>query len=115
MGAGQRTIEQRKEIALQTWVDNPLLPLDDVARLAELSPKTFWRYRQEPEFMEEYHKRCQKRFNELEGKAVSLLDEQLNQKNWNAIKFTLENMGYKPTEKVEQINETTIKVSVDDE
>lgn len=114
-GRGERTREQRMEIALQTWVDNPLLPLDEVAHLANISAKTFYRYRQEPQFMEEYHRRCQARFKSLEGKAVELLDEQLNIKNWNAIKFALENMGYKPTEKIEQVNETTIKVSVDED
>lgn len=108
-------IEERKQNCLKVWADNPLLSYEEIAKKAGVSDKTFYRYRQDAEFMKQYREICQQRFKELESKAVELLNEQLDCRNWNAIKFTLENLGYKPTEKVEQVNETTIKVSVEDD
>ena len=115
MPAARRNQEERKQSCLKAWIDNPLATYEEIANIAGVADKTFYRYRQDEEFMRQYRELCQQRFKELEGKAVELLDEQLNCRNWNAIKFTLENLGYKPTEKVEQVNETTIKVSVDDD
>jgi hypothetical protein len=37
----------------------------------------------------------------MEAKAIELLNEQLDYKNWNAIKYVLDGLGYKPTDKVE--------------
>lgn len=115
MAYGTRSIDERKRIALQVWVDNPLLSFEEVAAKAGIADKTFYRYRQDPAFMDEYKKMCQERFKTLEGKAVYLLNEQLDAKNWNAIKYALDSLGYKPTDKVEQVTETTIKVSVEDD
>lgn len=115
MAFGTRSIDERKRFALQVWVDNPLLSFEEIAKKAGIGDKTFYRYRQDEEFMAEYKRMCQERFKSLEAKAVNLLDEQLNNKNWNAIKYTLDSLGYKPTDKVEQVSETTIIVSVEDD
>lgn len=106
--------EARMIKALEVWLNNPLKPLNTVARIAEISPKTFYVYRQNPLFMEEYRNRQRSRFAALEGKAIELLDNELDNKNWNAIKYTLDGLGYKPTDKVE-ISETTIKVDIDED
>lgn len=106
--------EARMIIALETWLNNPLMRLDMVAKEAGIERTTFYRYRQNPLFMEEYRRRQRERFAAMEGKAIELLDEELNNKNWNAIKYTLDGLGYKPTDKVE-ITETTIKVDIDED
>lgn len=106
--------EARMLRTLEVWLNNPLMRLDDVAETAGVGKKTFYRYRQNPLFMEEYRKRQRERFAALEGKAIELLDQELDNKNWNAIKYTLDGLGYKPTDKVE-ITETTIKVDIDED
>ena len=106
--------EARMLQALEVWLNNPLMRLDDVAKEASISPKTFYKYRQNSLFMEEYRRRQSERFATMEGKAIELLDNELDNRNWNAIKYTLDGLGYKPTDKVE-ITETTIKVDIDED
>lgn len=99
---------------LQVWLDNPLLPFETVAAKAGIGANTFWRYRQNPEFMRKYHEEQKKRFAALEGKAVALLDNQMDKGNWNAIKYVLDGNGYKPAEQVDLSATTTIEVSIDE-
>lgn len=114
-GSSQSVID-RKYRAIEVWVANPLDTFEEIAKKAGISDKTFWRYRQEEEFMEEYHRRCEKRFKSLEGKAIALLDGELDNKNWQAIKYVLDGTGFKPTEKSEvKVDDgLTIKIEVDE-
>ena len=99
---------------LETWLANPLLTLEEVGDKAGIGRTAFWRYRQNPLFMEEYRRRQRERFAAMEGKAIELLNNELDKGNWNAIKYTLDGLGYKPTDKVE-ITEKTIKVDIDED
>lgn len=108
-------IRSRQDKCLEVWLDNPLLPYDTIADMAGVGRKTFWRYRQDEEFMRRYHEEQKRRFASLEGKALSLLDDQMDKGNWNAIKYVLDGSGYKPTEKVDMNAATTITVSIGDD
>lgn len=108
-------MKSRQERVMEIWLDNPLLPFDTVAKMAGVGAKTFWRYRQDQEFMASYHEEQKRRFAALEGKAMTLLDDQMDKGNWNAIKYVLDGNGYKPTEKVDVDAATTITITVDDD
>ena len=107
-------IRARQDKCLQVWLDNPTLPLDTVAEMAGVSIKTFYRYRQDKEFMERYHEEQKKRFASLEGKAIALLEQQMTDGNWQAIKYVLDGTDHKPEDKV-SLNTTVITVSIDEE
>lgn len=104
----------RMDKCLQVWLDNPTIPLDTVADMAGVGRKTFWRYRQDESFMAKYKEEQKKRFAALEGKAVALLDKQMDDGNWNAIKYVLDGNGYKPTEKLD-VSANNITITIDDE
>lgn len=108
-------MEDRKEKAIEIWLANPLADLQTIAAKAGISDKTFYRYRQDAAFMDEYHNRLKQRFAALEGKAMFYLEDQIDAKNWNAIKYVLDSAGYKPTEKVDMNATTTINVSIGDD
>lgn len=108
------TIEDRKRRTLEIWVDNPTLKLEDIAKMARISDKTFYRYRQDKEFMEEYHRMCQDRFKNLEAKAISKLEEQLDNGNFSAVKYVLDGQGYLPNQKIDINTPTVIQVSIDE-
>lgn len=114
MPQGNQTKEARMERTLETWLSMPLASFEEIAAASGVSDKTFWRYRQDASFMAEYSRRQKQRFAALEGKAIALLEEQMENRNWNAIKYTLDGTGYKPTDKVE-VQQTTISVSIDEE
>lgn len=114
MPQGNQTKEARMERTLETWLSMPLASFEEIAAASGVSDKTFYRYRQDASFMAEYSRRQKQRFAALEGKAIALLEEQMENRNWNAIKYTLDGTGYKPTDKVE-VQQTTISVSIDEE
>ena len=111
---GNSVKQTRMDLCLEVWIENPLLPYDTIADMAGVGKKTFWRYRQDPDFMAKYHELQKQKFAALEGKGVALLEEQMDKGNWNAIKYVLDGTGYKATEKVETSGTTTINVSVGD-
>lgn len=108
-------IRARQDKCLEIWLDNPTIPLDTVADMAGVGRKTFWRYRKDENFMARYHEEQKKRFAALEGKAVALLDKQMEDGNWSAIKYVLDGNGYKPADKVDMNASTTISISIDEE
>mgnify|MGYP002524590954 CR=1 FL=1 len=76
-GADDGAMENRMENVLTVWLENPLLTFEEIADKAHVGSSTFWRYRQNPEYMAEYHKRCRERFSGLEAKAIEVLDNKL--------------------------------------
>lgn len=110
MAGGVKTdLAQRQRKCLENWVDNPLLSYEEIAKMSGVSFTTFYRYRQDPDFMAEYKRMCQARFKALEAKAVRLMEEQMNNGNWQAVKYCLDATGYKPEEKVSaKVDTTTI-------
>ena len=105
-------LEERRQNALRVWVDNPLATFEEIGKKAGISDKTFWRYRQDPEFMAEYKKMCQSRFAALEGKAVAKLEKQVDEDNFQAIKYVLDATGYKPTDKIDASIDSVITIKV---
>lgn len=112
MPQGTQTKDDRMKRTLEVWLANPLGKFEDIAAAAGVSDKTFWRYRQDPDFMAEYHKQQQKRFSSLEGKAIALLENEMDNGNWNAIKYTLDGVGYKPTDKIEASTQNTFTIHI---
>lgn len=101
MPQGNQTKDDRMKRTLEVWLANPLAKFEEIAAAAGVSDKTFWRYRQDPDFMAEYHKQQKQRFSSLEGKAIAQLENKLDDGEWKAIQYTLDGLGYKPTEKIE--------------
>lgn len=93
--------KERMDRVLEVWVANPLMPLEQVARTAGVGDRTFYRYRQDPAFMDRYHEACKEKFKSMEGLAMQKLRDAVEDGNWNAVKYILDGMGYKPTEKVD--------------
>ena len=62
MSGARQDVIARKQRALEAWVNNPLKSFPEIARIADVDVTTFWRYRQDPDFMEQYHEMCKNRF-----------------------------------------------------
>lgn len=114
MPQGTQTKDDRMKRTLEVWLANPLGRFEDIAAAAGVSDKTFWRYRQDPDFMAEYHEQQKKRFSSLEGKAIAQLENKLNDGEWKAIQYTLDGLGYKATEKIEADVATSYTVGFKD-
>lgn len=103
---------------METWVNNPNMSYQEICDECKVGYSTFARWRTDPVFMEEYHKKCDARFSELEAKAVAKVSDLVDDGNWNAIKYVLDNKGYKPEEKskvtVEGATEINLMINAND-
>lgn len=110
----KQTKNERMNRVLENWLNHPFASFEEIANMSGVNQRTFWLYRKDEEFMNEYSRRCKERFKQLEAPAVALLQEQMENRNWNAIKYVLDGTGYKPTDKVD-VQQTTINVNVEGE
>ena len=104
---------ERKKDILKYWVFNPQLSYEQICKDMKISSKTFYLWRQDEKFMEQYLKLCQKRFSCLQALAVQKLGEQVQEGNFSAVKYVLDNQGYNATQKIETNTPTVITVTIE--
>ena len=91
-------LERYRKVAT-VWVENPYLTFGEIAKLCKISENTFYNYRQDETFMAIYKELCQQKYKESESIAVNKLKEMAASGNWNAVKYILDGVGYKPEDK----------------
>lgn len=91
-------LERYRKVAT-VWVENPYLTFGEIAKLCRISVNTFYNYRQDETFMAIYKELCQQKYKESESIAVNKLKEMAASGNWNAVKYILDGLGYKPEDK----------------
>lgn len=101
MAAERQSKKERMQKVLEAMVNNPNLSNEEICDLVGIGTSTFYRYKQDPDFMAQYHEMCQARFKSLEAKALQQLDKALDRGDFRAVKYALDSLGYKPTEKIE--------------
>jgi len=109
----KQRMEERMEHVLEVWLANPLLPFTEIAEKAGISETTFYRYKANAEFMQEYGRRCKERFNGLQAKALEVLENKLDAEDWQATKYVLDGNDYAGKQKLE-VSTTTINVTIDE-
>ncbi len=105
--------KERRSDIIKYWVFNPDLSYEQICKDMKISSKTFYLWRQDPQFMEQYHKTCQGRFKALQALAVQKLGEQVRDGSFSAVKYVLDNQGYNATQKIETNSPTVITVSIE--
>lgn len=101
MANGNQDIDIRKQKCLEAWINNPNASFEEIADIAGVSYKTFYRYRKEEEFMNTFREMCKKRFESLEAKAIEKLSDLIDDGNFNAVKYALDGLGYSATQKID--------------
>ena len=91
-------LERYRKVAT-VWVENPYLTFGEISKLCKISENTFYNYRQDETFMAIYKELCQQKYKESESIAVNKLREMAAAGNWNAVKYILDGVGYKPEDK----------------
>jgi hypothetical protein len=102
--------------AIELLVYSPYMTLNMTAQEVGVSRDTLHRWRNEtPEFMEALDKAIKERWRNAEALAVNGMIALASEGNFQAIKYMLDNQGYKPVDKVEAKVDATAQVMfVDD-
>lgn len=101
--------------ALEMFAENPALTFSDASRMLNLSVGAVskWYARNTGGFKDSYDELLKQRFAELESPAITALGELVADKNFNAVKYVLDNRGYKPVEKIEANVATDIVINIE--
>lgn len=100
--------------ALEIIRNNPNIGMQEVSLTLGLSKSTVWdwqRFNREG-FGDRYRETLKEAFNDLEAPAIGALKDLLDERNFQAVKYVLDNRGYKAADKVEQVSDTTISINI---
>lgn len=102
-----------QEAVIAEWIKNPFRSYKEIAAECGISDRTFWSYRQEPEFMNRVHEAMQKAFNALEVKAIGNLEKALDGADWQATKYVLDGLDYSGQQKI-SVESNNVNITIED-
>lgn len=98
---------------LEIMLANPMMPDTKLAELLKLNNKTVGKWRKEPEFQEEMKQRLAEQWKNAENLAQKKMIELANEGCFQANKYILDSLGYKPVEKIEADVKTDIVINIE--
>lgn len=101
--------------ALEMFRENPSLGMQEVSLSLGLNKGVVWDWQKANRegFGDRYRQTLREAFESLEAPAIGALKDLVEDRNFQAVKYVLDNRGYKAADKVEQVNETTITVNIE--
>lgn len=114
-GARDKHMETRMENTINLWVANPFITFEELTKLAGIGVTTFARYRENKEFMDEYHKRCKEKVSDMDAMVVAQLESGIKNGDKWAVKYVADYLGYAAEQKVSLKSDTIINIVVTDE
>lgn len=107
-------LSAKQKAVIEYWVNHPYDSFTEIQNQTKISKALFYKWRQDKEFMEEFHRQNQQKFEEMETLAVKKMLELADKGHWNAIKYILDNRGYAAAQKID-LDTNVIKVTIDDD
>lgn len=112
-----KTLSNKQKIALELLTSGRGYTLKEVAELADVNPKTLWRWRHEPEFalfQQELKRINDERWLSAVDAAREGAIKLCKDGNQKMIEFVLKNEGYNPTQKVEAEVHTEFNIVIEE-
>lgn len=106
---------EKVNAVLEYWLTHPFETYAQIAKACGIGEVSFWRYRQNPEFMDAYRKAQRDIFEGMVGGAMEQLHTKIVNGEWQAIKYVLDGNDFAAAQKIESNNSTiNIKIEGDD-
>lgn len=109
-------LNNKQQKAIELLVYQPYMTQEMMAKECGVARETIWRWRTEnEEFKEALDKATKERWKAAEQMAVNTMINLCSEGNIQAVKYMLDNLGYKPAEKIEaKVDARAQVVFVDD-
>ena len=109
-------LNNKQQKAIELLVYQPYMTQEMMAKECGVARETIWRWRTEnEEFKEALDKATKDRWKAAEQMAVNTMINLCSEGNIQAVKYMLDNLGYKPAEKIEaKVDARAQVVFVDD-
>lgn len=106
-------LKPKQKLLAEIMVLQPELTNLQYAEEANIDPKTVYKWKKLPEFQDYVHELCLEKFRSLEQLATEKLRQNIIKGNQKAIEYSLDYLGYKPSQKIEADLNTDINIVIE--
>lgn len=108
------TLTPRQLNLLEYMLANPQLPETVCAKACGVPNSTYFKWKQDGDFPKELERRIKEVWADSQRAAVDTMLSLCREGKYEAAKYILDNMGYKPTEKIQADITTDITITIDE-
>ena len=108
-------LTKRQKNLLEYMLAHPQMPETACAKACEIPNSTYFDWKKKGEFTAELDKRIKEQWKDSERLAVDTMIMLCQSGEYAAAKYILDNLGYKPVDKVQAELTTNITINIDDE
>lgn len=108
-------LSKRQKELLEYMLANPVLPETVCARNCGVPNSTYFDWKKRGEFTAELDRRLKEQWKDSERIAVETMVSLCRQGEYAAAKYILDNLGYKPVDKIQAEINTDITITIGDD
>lgn len=114
------SLKKQTLVKMDSFIDYMLEhPFDTVRKMAEdlgIPEDTIYGWRMKPEYKQDFwdrvHEKSKAKFSSLESKAIKALEEKVEERDFNAVKYVLDGLEYNSKQKFEVSSPDTISIKI---
>lgn len=107
-------LTKRQKNLIEFMLAHPEMPETVCARECEVPNSTYFDWKKKGEFTEELDRRLKEQWKDAERLAVDKMIAMSKEGCFQATKYILDNLGYKPTERIEASVSTDINITIEE-
>ena len=107
-------LNKRQQTLLEYMLANPMLPETVCAQNCGVPNSTYFNWKKAGEFPAELDKRIKEQWKDSERVAVETMLSLCREGKYEAAKYILDNLGYKPVEKVQADIATSVVITIEE-
>lgn len=107
-------LSKRQKQLLEFMLANPMLPETKCAHECGVPNSTYFLWKQKGEFTAELDRRIKEQWKDSERIAVDTMISLCQSGEYAAAKYILDNLGYKPVDKIQAEVSTDITITIDE-
>jgi uncharacterized protein YcaQ len=107
-------LSNRQKNLLEYMLANPMLPETVCAKACGVPNSTYFLWKQKGEFTEELDRRIKEQWKDSERIAVDTMISLCREGEYAAAKYILDNLGYKPIDKIQADITTDINITIEE-
>ena len=108
-------LSKRQKALIEYMLANPSLPETVCARHCDVPNSTYFSWKQKGEFTDELDRRLKEMWKDSERVAVDTMVSLCREGEYAAAKYILDNLGYKPVDKIQAELNTNITITIGDQ
>ena len=107
-------LKNRQLEFIELLLANPLMTNVDAGKQMGVSRNTIMKWKEIPEFQEEYKRRLREKWEDAELMAIEMMQNLARKGEFKANKYILDSLGYAPAQKIEADVKTDINITVEE-